>query len=101
VVDEVGPLPAERIGELVVDRDDETPAFVEDDPEHGGLVVTTRREIRWRGRSVSVPVPGLNPTAPGDRLSGEPPDPRDVTVGRLAAVANGNPGVAAARALRV
>ncbi|WP_435345766.1 hypothetical protein [Haloarchaeobius sp. HRN-SO-5] len=93
---EVQPLPAERIAELVLDRYDGMPAFVADDPERGGLVVTTRHEIGWRDWSVSVPVPMLSPVAVRGLFSDGNLDPKDVTFGRLAAVSNGNIGVATA-----
>ncbi|MWV65515.1 hypothetical protein GRS48_11900 [Halorubrum sp. JWXQ-INN 858] len=93
---EVQPLPAERIAELVRDRYDEMPAFVADDPERDGLVVTTRHEVGWRDWSVSVPVPMLSPVAVRDLLSDRNLGPKDVTFGRLAAVSNGNLGVATA-----
>ena len=93
---EIQPLPAERIAELVVDRYDEMPAFVADDPERGGFVVTTRHEIGWRDWSVSVPVPMLSTAAVKDLFSDGDLGPKDVTFGRLAAVSNGNLGVAMA-----
>lgn len=93
---EIQPLPAERIAELVVDRYDVMPTFVADDPEWGGLVVTTRHEIGWRDWSVSVPVPLLSPDAVKDLFSDGNQDPKDETFGRLAAVSNGNLGVAMA-----
>ncbi|MEF8863896.1 MAG: hypothetical protein V5A29_11140 [Haloarculaceae archaeon] len=93
---EVQPLPAERIAELVLSRYEEMPEFVADDPEHGGIVVTTRHEIGWRGRSVSVPVPRVSPVAVRELFSGGDLDPKDVTFGRLAAVSGGNLGVATA-----
>jgi hypothetical protein len=93
---EVQPLPVERIAELVLDRYDGMPTFVADAPEHGGLIVTTRHEVGWRGRSVSVPIPRVSPVAVRDLFSGGELNPKDVTFGRLAAVANGNLGVATA-----
>ena len=96
VTAEIQPLPAERIAELVVDRYDEMPAFVADDPERGGFVVTTRHEIGWRDWSVSVPVPMLSTAAVKDLFSDGDLGPKDVTFGRLAAVSNGNLGVAMA-----
>ncbi|WP_418284001.1 hypothetical protein [Halorubrum sp. DTA46] len=93
---EIQPLPAERIAELVLDRYDVMPTFVADDPDRGGLVVTTRHEIDWRDWSVSVPVPTLSPVAVKDLFSDGNMGPKDVTFGRLAAVSNGNLGVATA-----
>ena len=93
---EIHPLPAERIAELVLDRYDGMPAFVADDPDRGGLVVTARKEIGWRGRSVSVPVPGVSPVAVRELFSDGGSDPKDVTFGLLAAVSNANIGVATA-----
>ncbi|MEA5389146.1 hypothetical protein VB779_20450 [Haloarculaceae archaeon H-GB11] len=93
---EIQPLPEERIAELVLDRYDVMPAFVADDPEQVGLVVTTRHEIGWRDWSVSVPVPMLSPVAVRSLFSDGNLDPKDVTFGRLAAVSNGNLGVATA-----
>lgn len=80
----------------MLDRDDELPAFVEDDPERGGLVVATRHEIGWRDWSVSVPVPMLSPVGIRDLFSDRNQGPKDVTFSRLAAVSNGNLGVATA-----
>jgi hypothetical protein len=93
---EVQPLPPERIAELVLDRYDGMPAFVADEPGRGGLVVTTRHEIGWRDWSVSVPIPMLSPVAVRALFSDGNLDPKDVTFGRLAAVSNGNIGVATA-----
>ena len=96
VIVEVQPLPADQIAELVLDRYDGMPAFVADDPEQGGLLVTTRHEIGWRDWSVSVPVPMVSPVAVRSLFSAGNLDPKDVTFGRLAAVSNGNIGVATA-----
>jgi len=96
VIVDIQSLSAERIAELVLARYDEMPVFVPDDGERNGLVVTTRHEIGWRGRSVSVPVPRLDPVAVRDLFSDGDLDPKDVTFGRLAAVSNGNLGVATA-----
>ncbi|SMO61099.1 hypothetical protein [Halorubrum cibi] len=93
---ELQSLSAERIAELVLDRYDEMPAFVANDPEQRGLIDTTRHEIGWRDWSVSVPVPMLDPVAVRDLFSDGNMDPKDVTFGRLAAVSNGNLGVATA-----
>jgi len=93
---EIQPLSAERTAELVLARYDEMPAFVADDPERGGLIVTTRHELGWRDWSVSVPVPMLDPVVARDLFSDGNLDPKDVTFGRLAAVSNGNLGVATA-----
>jgi len=96
VMVEIQSVSTERIAELVLGRYDEMPAFVADDPEQGGLVVTTRRDLGWRNWSVSVPVPVLDPVAVKDLFSDGDLDPKDVTFGRLAAVSNGNLGVATA-----
>lgn len=96
VVAEIQSASTERISELVLSRYDEMPAFVADDPERGGLVVTTHRDFGWRDWSVSVPVPVLDPVAIKDLFSDGNLDPKDVTFGRLAAVSNGNLGVATA-----
>ncbi|MDQ2071749.1 hypothetical protein ACODNH_15865 [Haloarcula sp. NS06] len=96
VVAEIQSASTERIAELVLSRYDEMPAFVADDPERGGLVVTTHRDFGWRDWSVSVPVPVLDPVAIKDLFSDGNLDPKDVTFGRLAAVSNGNLGVATA-----
>ncbi|WP_323676574.1 hypothetical protein [Halorubellus sp. PRR65] len=93
---EIRPLPVDRIAELVLGRYDEMPEFVVEDPNDDGFVGTSRREIGWRGWSVSVPVPRLNVLSTKERLSGGDLDPRDVTFGRLAAVSDGNVGVATA-----
>lgn len=93
---ELRPLPADRIAELVLGRYDEMPTFAVDDPERGGLVVTTRHEIGWRDRSVSVPVPSVHPTAFRQLFANGEVDPEDVAFGRLAAVSKGNIGVATA-----
>ena len=93
---ETQPLPVERIAELVLSRYDEMPEFVADEPEHGGIVVTKSREIGWRDRSISVPFPLISPVAIKELFSGGDLDPKDVTFGRLAAVSNGNIGVATA-----
>ncbi|MFD1588231.1 hypothetical protein ACFR9U_14715 [Halorientalis brevis] len=93
---EIHPLSADRIAELVLDRYDEMPTFVADDSERSGMVVTTRHEIGWRDWSVSVPVPTLSPGAVKSLFSDGNLDPKDVTFGRLAAVSNGNLGVATA-----
>jgi len=96
VVVEIQSVSTERIAELVLGRYDEMPAFVADDSEQDGLVVTTRRDLGWRNWSVSVPVPVLDPVAVKDLFSDGNLDPKDVTFGRLAAVSNGNLGVATA-----
>lgn len=93
---EIQPLPTERIAELVLGRYDEMPVFVADDTDQGGLFVTTRHEIGWRGRSVSVPVPTVSPVAVRELFSDGDLDPKDVTFGRLAAISDGNLGVATA-----
>jgi len=93
---EIQPLSAERLAELVLNRYDEMPTFVADDPERGDLTVTTRHELGWRDWSVSVPVPKLDPVAVRALFSDGKTDPKDVTFGRLAAVSNGNLGVATA-----
>ncbi|WP_048077357.1 hypothetical protein [Halorubrum sp. AJ67] len=93
---EVQPLPADRIAELVLGRYDTMPEFVADDPDRGGLIATTRHEIGWRDWSVSVPIPTLSPVAVRDLFSDGDLDPKDLTFGRLAAVSNGNVGVATA-----
>jgi len=93
---EVQSLSADRIAELVVARYDEMPAFLADDSEQSGWTVTTRHELGWRDWSVSVPVPTLDPVAMRSLFSNSDPDPADVTFGRLAAVSNGNLGVATA-----
>jgi len=96
VIVEVQPLPVERLAELVLSRYDEVPTFVPDDPDQGGLVVTTRHEFDWRDRSVSVQFPMVSPVAIKELFSGGDLDPKDVTVGRLAAISKGNLGVATA-----
>jgi hypothetical protein len=93
---EIRPLPVDEIAELVLERYDEMPEFAADDSDDDGIVVTTSREIGWRGWSVSVPVPRLNAVTAKGRLSGGDLDPKDVTFGRLAAVSDGNVGVATA-----
>ena len=93
---EIQPLPVERIAELVLGRYEEMPEFVADEPEHGGIVVTKHHEFGWRDRSISVPLPMLSPVAIKALFSGGDLDPRDVSFGRLAAVSNGNIGVASA-----
>lgn len=93
---EVQPLPEERIAELVLGRYDDMPAFVADEPEAGGLIVTTRHEIGWRGLSLSVPVPMVSPVAVRQLISSGELEPKDVAFGRLAAVSDGNIGVATA-----
>ncbi|WP_135662938.1 hypothetical protein [Halorhabdus rudnickae] len=96
VVAEAQPLSAERIAELVLDRYDEMPTFVPEDPDGGSLIVTTRHQFGWRDWSVSVPIPKLDPVAVKSQFSDGELDPKDVTFGRLAAVSNGNLGVATA-----
>jgi hypothetical protein len=96
VIVEVQPLPVERIEELLMGRCDEIPEFVADESEHGGLVVTTRHELNWRGRSISVPVPTVSPVAVRELVSDGDLDPRDVAFGRLTTVSRGNIGVATA-----
>ncbi len=92
----IAPVPADRIAELVLERYDEMPRFVADDPDRGGLVVTDRYELGWRGRTVSVPVPKASPVAIRALFADGDLDPEDVVFGRLAAAANGNVGVAVA-----
>jgi len=89
------PLPAERLAELVLDRYDGMPAFAADDPDRGGLVVTRRVAVGWGNRSVTVPVPVPSPVAVRELFADGDVNPKDVTFGRLAAVSNGNVGVAA------
>jgi len=93
---EVQPLPTDRIAELILSRYDDMPAFVADEPERGGIIVTTRHEIGWRGRSISVPFPTVSPVAVTELFADGDLDPTDVTFGRLAAVSDGNFGVATA-----
>jgi len=93
---EIESLSTERIAELVLDRYDEMPSFVADDPKRNDLIVTTRHELGWRDWSVSVPVPMLDPVAARGLFSDGDLAPKDVTFGRLAAVSNGNVGVATA-----
>lgn len=92
----VQPVPEDRLAELVLGRYDEMPTFVADDPERGDLVVTRRVAVGWRGYSVSVPVPTISRVSFAGLSSDGELDPRDVTFGRLAAVSDGNLGVATA-----
>lgn len=88
----VGPVATEVIAELVLERYDEMPAFLTDDPDSDGLVTVREYAVGWGDRTVSVPLPVL------DRNGRQPDsaDPQDVVFERLAAASGGNVGVAAA-----
>ncbi len=93
---DVGPVATEAIAERLLERYDETPRFLPDDPEKGGLVTIRRHSVEWRGHGVEVPVPVPNPIAIEAWRGGADPDPEDVVFERLAAVSNGSVGVATA-----
>jgi len=93
---DVGPVATEAIAERLLERYDETPRFLPDDARTDGLVTTRRYSIEWRDRTVALPVPVPNPVALGALRGGTDPDPEDVVFERLAAVSDGNAGVATA-----
>ncbi|MFB6123022.1 MAG: hypothetical protein ABEJ78_06155, partial [Haloferacaceae archaeon] len=91
---DVGPATAERLAELLLSRYDELPSFVDDDAGESGLVGIRRFTFDWGERSLSIPVPV--PSSLSASRRGTPPDPKDVVFERLAAVSEGNVGVATA-----
>lgn len=87
---EVGPVAAEALAELLLARYEEMPEFAgEDGP---GRLVTVRR-VTVAG--VEVPLPAVDRAALA-ALGEDEPDPRDIVFERLAAVSEGNVGVAVA-----
>ena len=90
---DVGPVATDRLGELLLSRYEEGPTFVSESTETGRPVTIQRREVGWGDHTVSVPVPSV--TRPrGRRSPDETIDTRDVVFERLAAVSQGNLGVA-------
>lgn len=87
---------ADDLAELVLGRYDDLPAFAADEVETGGPLAVRRYEVGWRGRRLSVPVPIPNRAAIAAAIDGDDVDPRDVVFERLAAVSDGNVGVATA-----
>ncbi len=87
---EVGPLDAAALSELLLARYDGVPTFERDDGSRG---LFTRREVSVAG--FDLPVPALDRAALAARR-GDHPDARDVVFERLAAVSEGNVGVATA-----
>ncbi len=84
---EVGPLDAAALSELLLARYDDIPTFERDDD----LPLFTRRQVSVAG--VDLWLPALDRAALAARRGGDP-DPRDVVFERLAAVSEGNVGVA-------
>lgn len=89
----LAPLDAATLGEALVD---EMTRFEPDGPDEGGLFAVRRHEVTWRGRRLSVPVPTVDRAHLAATLHDTDPEPRDVTLSRLAQVSGGNLGVAAA-----
>lgn len=87
---------AEDLAALVLERYDEMPEFTAEQSDTSGLFAVERREVDWRGRTLSVPVPNLNRAALARTVGDGDVDPKDVVFERLAAVSRGNVGVATA-----
>lgn len=87
---------AEDLAELMLERYEEMPAFGAEQAESGGLVALGRSEFTLGGRTLSVPVPVVNRAALSVSLDEGDVDPKDVVFERLAAVSQGNVGVATA-----
>lgn len=87
---EVGALEPARLAELLLARYGDVPTFERDDDRRG---LFTRRRVSVAG--FDLPVPAFDRAALAARR-GDEPDPRDVVFERLAAVAEGNVGVATA-----
>ena len=89
---DVGPVATDRLAELLLAQYGETPVFV-DDERPDGLVTVRRVSVA----GFEVPVPALDRLALAALLDRDPdPDPRDVVFERLAAVSEGNVGIAVA-----
>lgn len=93
---DVEPTGAADLAALVLDRYDELPAFAPDPDDGADLVSVRRVELGWRGRRRSVPLPVVNLAVIGATLADGDVDPKDVVFERLAAISNGNVGVATA-----
>ncbi|MFB6220607.1 MAG: hypothetical protein ABEH90_04130 [Halolamina sp.] len=93
---EVETIAANDLAALVLDRYDEIPEFTAEQADVGGLLASRRYELDWRGHTVSVPVPALNRARITASLTDSEVDPKDVVFERLAAVSEGNVGVATA-----
>jgi len=90
---DVGPVATDRLAELLLSRYDEMPTFVSETTETERPVTLRRREVGWNDLAITVPLPSV--TLPiGRDSSDESIDARDVVFERLAAVSQGNLGVA-------
>lgn len=93
---EIESTAATDLAELVLERYDEIPEFTADQANSDGLFAIRRYEIDWRGSTFSLPVPILNRATVKATLNDGDVDPKDVVFERLAAVSQGNVGVATA-----
>jgi hypothetical protein len=91
----VGAATAAELADRLLARDDRTPTFVRDAPDASGVLTVRRYTVGWRGRTASVPLPVPNRLRSASGATGSGLGPREATFERLAAVSNGNRGVAA------
>lgn len=93
---EIESLAADDLAALVLDRYDDVSAFLADESEHEGLYTVGSYGIEWRGFDLSIPVPIPIRAAVTTPFDADRVDPKDVVFERLAAVSEGNVGVATA-----
>lgn len=92
---ELRPLGASELADAILCRYEDTARFLADDAERGSVVSIRHRPVEWRGISRSIPYPVVNIPGVGTAGRDGDLDPKDVVFERLAAVSNGNVGVAA------
>ena len=92
---DVDPTGADELAAMILDRYGEMPTFAPDETAPGILEVR-RYGVEWRGHDLSVPVPVPSLAAIRASLTDGDVDPEDVVFERLAAVSDGNVGVATA-----
>ena len=92
---DVDPTGADELAAMILDRYDEMPTFAPDETAPGILEVR-RYGVEWRGYDLSVPVPVPSLAVIRTSLAAGDVDPEDVVFERLAAVSDGNVGVATA-----
>ncbi len=87
---------SDDLAALVLDRYEDTPTFVADESDAIGVIDVRYTQFEWRGRTVSVPIPAVVPGAVRAALTSDTVEPKDLVFERLAAVSDGNLGVATA-----
>lgn len=92
---DVGAATAAELADCLLAGDERRPTFVRDAPNTGGVLTVRRYTVGWGNHSVSLPLPVPNRPRPASGATGDDLGPREAVFERLAAVSNGNRGVAA------